>query len=117
MEDKDYSFLYEAIPEGKEKAVSNADLQESLHLKRRDVYRLIHEARCNGFVVCSGNYGYYRPKTKEEYIEGYNTLWRMATSLLSALKAQRKIIKHNGWYPETIECKYRNTVRNRSNRE
>ena len=95
------------IPEGKENAVSNKELQKILNLPRREVSRLIHEARLNGAVICSNNHGYYAPANDQELIDGYDTLWKKSVHGLASQKAMRAEIVRRGLKALTYEAQVR----------
>ena len=92
---------------GKENAVSNAQLQEIMHVSRREVSKAIHELRASGQIIVSDTHGYYIPENSEELIAGYNNLWRTAVSILAVLKPMRSEIVRQGLLPQTAEGKAR----------
>lgn len=103
----DCSAYKEAIGEGRENAVSNNDLQQVMHTTRRGVSTVIHDLRAEGMIICATRQGYYKPKDDEELIQGYDILWKMAVSSLSALKPMRAEIVKRGLLPKTAEGKAR----------
>lgn len=97
--------ILELIGKGKENAVTNAELQEIMHVSRREVSQAIHELRASGQIIVSDNHGYYTPNTEAELICGYDTLWKKSVSLLAVLKNTRREIKRKNLFPLTAEAR------------
>lgn len=104
MPDLGAYIMENVLKEGKEKAVTNADLQESLHLSRREISATMHQLRQSGHIIVGDNHGYYTPATDEELIAGYNNLWKKAVSNLAVLKPMRAEIVKRGLLPMTAEA-------------
>ena len=100
------------IKQGKENAVSNAQLQETMHISRREVSAAIHALRAEGMIICADQ-GYYMPKDDAELIAGYDILWKRAVSGLSTLKSMRAEIVKRGLLPMTAEGKAQEARRNK----
>lgn len=103
--------LVSLIPQGRKKAVSNGCLQEQLSLTRREVSKLVHDARMSGYVINSDR-GYYIPTTDDEYICGYDHLWSKSVSVLSSQKAVRAEIVRRGLLDQTKEARSRERKKN-----
>lgn len=99
--------LADLLPIGKENAVKSKDIQEKLHLTRREVSQAVHDLRQKGMIVCSDSHGYYTPKDEKELVQGYNVLWGKAIGNLSVLKPMRKEVKKRGLYGLTREAQSR----------
>ena len=99
--------LADLLPIGKEKAVKSKELQEQLHLTRREVSQAVHDLRQKGMSICSDTYGYYIPKNGEELVQGYDCLWGKVIGNLSALKPMRREVKAKGLFTETREYRAR----------
>ena len=99
--------LKETLKEGKENAVTNADLQQIMHTSRREISQMIHILREQGLIVCADSQGYFIPQTDNELIQGYDLLWKKAVSNLAVLKAMRREIKKRNLLPQTAEAKAR----------
>lgn len=89
---KDYEYLMKLIPTGKEKAVSRRRLANTLQQTERDVSKIIHSARAEGYLILSGHHGYYLPSCTAETKEFYDLMRKRSVSLLSVLKTARKAI-------------------------
>lgn len=103
--------LKEILKEGKENAVTNADLQQIMHTSRREVSQMIHLLREQGSIICGDSQGYYKPQTDNELIQGYDVLWKKAVSNLAVLKAMRREIKKRNLLPQTAEATARQARR------
>lgn len=103
--------ILELIGKGKENAVTNAQLQEIMHVSRREISAAIHELRAEGQMICADLHGYYIPQTDAELIAGYNTLWLKAVSNLAVLKPMRREIKRKDLLSLTAEAKARERKR------
>lgn len=89
--------LMELIPRGKENAVTAQELAILKDSTRRNISRMVHEARSDGYLILSGRQGYYLPKDMEEVTEFYKRSRKQAVSLLAVLKTARKIVKGSGY--------------------
>lgn len=99
--DQKYEYLLKLIPTGKEKAVSRRYLANTLQLTERDVSKIIHSARAEGYLILSGHHGYYLPQDVSETKEFYDLMRKRAVSLLSVLKTARKVITEDKESEET----------------
>lgn len=105
------------IPTGKKNAVTNADLQQVMHVSRREISAAIHELRAEGMIICADTHGYYIPSTDQELIAGYDCLWKKAVNGLAALRAMRREIKSKNLYPLTAEYTSRKDGKNETRKE
>lgn len=93
---KKYDDLLEMMPEGKENAISGEELAILMNTSKREISKLVHLARKEGFMIISDNHGYYTASCPEEVLRCYERLRKHSISQLSAMKAFRKyLIKHN----------------------
>lgn len=87
-----HGFLLDLIPYGKDNAVHGNVLDNVLKIDSRARYSMIERARRDGALICSCNDGYYRPETPEEMHIYYETAHKKAITILSTLKATRKVL-------------------------
>lgn len=90
--DKKHAFLLDLIPHGKDNAVHGYVLDNALRIDPRERYSLIEQARKDGKLICSCNSGYFQPETPEEMRNYYETAHKKAKTILSTLKATRKVL-------------------------
>ena len=91
--------------------MSNAELQNLMHLSRREISAEIHRLREEGMIICADVNGYYIPTSNEELLAGYDNLWKKAVTGLAALRVMRREIKNRGLYMLTSEYKSRKEKR------
>lgn len=85
--------IVELIPEGKENAKRAFRLAEELHMDERTVRSMIHEARRNGFLILSGDAGYWRSDNLSELKQFYKRMRAMGIGTLAAAKTARLKIR------------------------
>lgn len=90
---RDYSFLLELIPYGKQNAISGYRLAKRLHMNVRAMCALIHEARVSGLLILSGDAGYWRSENLDELKEFYKRMRSLGIGTLAAAKSARLKIK------------------------
>lgn len=95
-----YQFLMEQIPCGKANGISMMQLAIQMNMSERELRKHIHDARCAGYIIASGNTGYYIPENDTELLECHRRLRSMHISGLSALSAIRKQLKQRGIDPD-----------------
>lgn len=91
-----HNDLLQLIPKGKEHAISNRELASVLHTTKRELQRLVLQARLDENIIASGSNGYYIPQTDEEMMSYYKTQRKRAMTTLSSLRTVRRILKQKG---------------------
>lgn len=84
------------IPEGRQNAVTRAELASSLAITDRLVRRLIAKAREHGELILNDGTGYYRSHDVHEIYRQYRTDRARALSVLRRLKTMRRLLKEAG---------------------
>ena len=82
--------ILDMIPEGRENAVSMADLARVLKVEERQIRKIVFDARIDGTVICGTAAGYYKPATEAEIREYIAIAGSRSISGLKALRAARK---------------------------
>ena len=90
---RDYSFLLELIPYGKQNAISGERLAKKLNMNVRGLCALIHSARVSGLLILSGDVGYWRSDNLDEMKEFYKRMRSQGIGTLAAAKSARLKIK------------------------
>ena len=90
---KKYEFLTNLIPVGKREAVSMGTLSKLIGLPTSDVRLIVLNARKNGFLICSGDEGYYFPIDDDELNEYINRRKKYIRTASIALHPFRKALK------------------------
>lgn len=90
---RDYSFLLELIPYGKQNAISGERLAQKLNMNVRGMCALIHSARVSGLLILSGDVGYWRSDNLDEMKEFYKRMRSQGIGTLAAAKSARLKIK------------------------
>ena len=86
-----YQEIYNAIGEGEGNAIHGRDIQAKFGLSIREVRAAIERIRRAGFVVCSGNSGYFKPANLEELRRHIQRQRRLARSVLYTLRSARQL--------------------------
>lgn len=81
------------IPEGKNNAISMAELSRLTDQDGRTVRKAIEKARRNDAIICSSKAGYYTPASTEELQEFYKSARKRAMTTLTVLKSTRRMLK------------------------
>lgn len=63
---EEWSWLTDHIPDGQTDAISADDLAGLLEMDKRDLRRVVENARRAGILICGDGHGYYFPATREE---------------------------------------------------
>lgn len=87
--EKYYQVIVDAIPEGRENAVTQRELAEMFGVKERDIRQAIADAREDGILIVSTTReGYFISDREEDVLEHYRLLLsyikRLNTSILPA---------------------------------
>lgn len=90
---RDYSFLTEHIPYGKQNAISGEQLAQRLNTNVRKMCKMIHSARVSGVLILSGDAGYWRSENLDEIKEFYKRMRSQGIGTLAAAKSARLKIK------------------------
>ena len=95
---KGHAFsITDFVPYGKAKAVKMSELAAAMHTSEREVRKIIHDARCNGAVICSDNDGYCISETQKDLLPYYSVARKRSISGLKSLKAaKRKLEEFKG---------------------
>lgn len=98
--------IMDFIPHGKRNAIPSRDLQALLHVDKRDLQRIIRNARLKGAVICGKidghKGGYFIPDSIEEAIEYICIEKKSIQSQKEALKPVEEYIKRGGCDNGTI---------------
>ena len=91
-------LVLNAIPEGKENAISRAQLAATVEMPDRSVRRCIEQARRNGEFILSDpeRGGYYRSDDIGEIEQQYRIDKARALSVLARLKHMKRALKEAG---------------------
>lgn len=84
------------IPSGKKNAKSAAQLAEELHTSKRAVRALVHNARRDGTLICSGNDGYWTSEDPGDLMATYHRMKSGAVKQLAVLKQIRRKLREAG---------------------
>lgn len=87
-----YDGLLSLIPVGQENAISQTSLSRLLDCSLQDVRQWVENARLDGMIIASSQFGYYIPVDEEELRDFYiRTRNRIRTSLQTLVPVARKL--------------------------
>ncbi len=98
-----FEHLYDAIPEGKENAISLKDLSSVLGLEKRETKAQVLKARENGYMICSlasEQVGYFKPANMEEAIRCYLMFASRADTSQLVADGMKRFLIENGFNPD-----------------
>ena len=95
--------LLDAIPLGREHALTKREIALRLGVSTRDIEHGIEELRKTGAAaICSDSQvGYWRPLTAEELAENIERRRRRAISQLTTVRGERKCLRE--WRARVVE--------------
>lgn len=96
-------MIFEYLAEGKENAITSAELSKLLKCDTREVSELVRNERLSGFPICSGAKGYYKPKNKEELKKTVSRLYKQAREIRKSAEAMKNCVDK---YVESDELEY-----------
>ena len=83
------------IPTGEENAIKQNEIVELTGYNAREIRLIMNSLRLEDYPICSGNYGYYMPESKEDIISTINRMnSQVATLNLSILHLQRSVDRY-----------------------
>lgn len=88
--------VVEAIPEGRDDAVTREALVRALPLPDRQIRKCIQIARGAGVLIVNSGHGYYITDDLDAIERQYRQDTRRALSVLSRRKAMRKLLRDAG---------------------
>lgn len=92
--------LIELIPEGRENAISKAQLTEITGLSERSLRLVVAGERCRGKIIltdCSGTSGYYKPTNTGEVLAFIRSMRKRARETAAIADAvERALMKEVG---------------------
>ena len=78
------------LSSGRDAAVSMSYLAVVLHVRPREVRRMVEQARNDGFIIIGNDSGYYLPQTSEELRKYLSQQYQYLRSKKKALRAAEK---------------------------
>ena len=90
--EEDHLFLLNRIPVGRDNAVHMKDLSAQLGVDDRTIRAWINSARNAGYMILSGNEGYWRSDNTSEIKGSYRRRRRMAMAILRTEREPRRVL-------------------------
>ena len=84
------------IPKGKDNAISRSWLRYALGTSDRQVRKMIHDAREDGYLIINTGKGYYIPDNKEDLIRFYRREKARIASTYAGIRNARAQLKDMG---------------------
>ncbi len=96
MKQKYYQRILDAIPEGRENAITQSELAELFCVPERDIRRAIQDARKDGFLILSSTHdGYYYSNRVEDVSESYRLLQSHIRSLKISIRPAKRFLQEH----------------------
>ena len=93
--------VVDLIPVGKNNAISMRSLSSLLRIDSRVLRQIVQELRLSGHVICSCQYGYFRPSENiTDVFKFYRYYRQRAKTNLRSLRATEAYLRKNGFLIE-----------------
>ena len=80
------------MPTGEKNAIRQSEIAELTGYNTREIRLIINSLRSEDYPICSGNYGYYMPESKEDIISTINRMSSQVDTLNQSIIHLRRSV-------------------------